>query len=121
MDRGVNMKYALIKNNCIENIIVADYTMANMMAHQMGYIAVNCDNYPVQIGDIYENGAFMNAEPVLDENGNILIPARTVIERNLTAEEELFIVKKENDALKEENQNLQMALAELSILMAGGV
>lgn len=115
------MKYALIKNNIVENIIVADYTMANTLAQKTGRIAVNVDNYPVKIGDIYENGFFMNAEDIKDENGNILIPARTVIERNLTAEEELFIVKKENEALKEENRNLQMALAELSILIAGGV
>ena len=101
------MKYALIKNNIIENIIVADYTMANMLAMQEDYdTAINCDNYPVGIGDIYENGSFMNAEDVKDENGNILIPARTVIERRMTDEEYIHM-------LKRENEDLTIALAEI--------
>ena len=100
------MKYAIIKNNIIENIIIADYTMANMLAQQTGHIAINCDNYPVGIGDIYEDGSFMNAEDIKDENGNILIPARTVIERKMTDEEYIYM-------LKRENEDLTIALAEI--------
>lgn len=93
------MNYALIKNNRIENIIVADYTMANMLAQQTGHIAVNVDNYPVGIGDIYENGSFMNAEDIKDENGNILVPARTVIERKMTDEEYIYMLENQNKEL----------------------
>ncbi len=101
------MNYALIKNNRIENIIVADYTMANILAMQEGYdAAINCDNYPVGIGDIYEDGYFMNADNVIDENGNILVPARTVIERRMTDEEYIHI-------LKRQNEDLTIALAEI--------
>ena len=107
------MNYAMIKNGVIDNIIVADYTMAQTLKQLQGYDeAINCDNYPVKIGDIYENGAFMNAEDVTDEQGNILIPARTVIERNITAEEQVKI-------LEERNSLMQMALDDI-ILNGGG-
>lgn len=107
------MKYAMIKNNIIENIIIADYTMANMLAMQTGYEAINVDNYPVQIGDVYENNSFMNAQDVKDENGNILVPARTVIERRMTDEEYIFKLEQENMELKAQTQDLQIALAEI--------
>jgi hypothetical protein len=85
---GSIMKYAMIKNGAIDNIIVADYTMAQTIAISQNYdAAINVDNYPVKMGDLYENGSFMNAEDIKDEEGNILIPARTVIERNMTQEE----------------------------------
>ena len=107
------MKYALIKNKTIKNIIVADYTMANMLAQQSGHIAVNVDNYPVGIGDIYESECFMNAEDINDEDGNILVPARTVIERRMTDEEYIYKLEQENKELKAQTQDLQIALAEI--------
>lgn len=54
----------------------------------------------------------MNAEDVTDEQGNILIPARTVIERNITEEEQVKI-------LEERNSLMQMALDDI-ILNGGG-
>ena len=108
------MNYAMIKNGVIDNIIVADYTMAQTLKQLQGYDeAINCDNYPVGIGDIYENGYFMNAEDVTDEQGNILIPAKTVIERNITAEEQVKILEDENSNLKTQVADLTLALAEL--------
>lgn len=108
------MNYAMIKNGVIDNIIVADYTMAQTLAQTLEYdAAINCDNYPVKIGDIYENGAFMIGEDVKDEQGNILIPARTVIERNITAEEQVKILEAENSNLKTQVADLTLALAEL--------
>lgn len=101
------MKYALVKDNVITNIIVADYSMANMLANETEQIAINCDNYPVSIGDIYENGSFMNAEDITDDDGNILIPARTVIERRMTDEEYIYM-------LEEENLDLKLALADMA-------
>lgn len=123
------MKYALIKDNVITNIIIADYTMANTLANQTEQIAINVDNYPVSIGDIYENGSFMNVKPVLDREGNVLIPARTVIERQMTDEEYIYMLEGENLDLKlalvdmaETYENkiteLQLALAEI---VEGGV
>lgn len=103
----------MIKNGFIDNIIVADYTMANIIANEIGCLAVNCDNYPVAIGDIYENDSFMNANDVIDANGNILIPARTVIERKMTDEEYIYKLEQENKELKKQTQDLQIALAEI--------
>lgn len=111
------MNYALIKNNIIENIIVADYTMANMIAQRNGYIAVNCDNYPVAIGDLYENGSFMNAEDVKDENGNILIPARTVIERRMTDEEYIYMLENQNKDLGQQVTDRELENLELGQLI----
>ena len=104
------MKYALIKNKTIKNIIVADYTMANMLAQQSGHIAVNVDNYPVGIGDIYENECFMNAEDVKDKDGNILVPARTVIERRMTDEEYIYKLEQENKELGQFVTDLELQI-----------
>lgn len=108
------MNYALIKNGVVDNIIVADYTMANTLAMQEGYdCAINSDNYPIGIGDLYENGSFMNAEDVKDANGNILIPARTVIERRMTDEEYIYKLEQENKELKTQTEDLQIAMADI--------
>jgi len=110
------MNYAMIKNGVIDNIIVADYTMAQTLKQLQEYDeAINCDNYPVGVGDIYENGYFMNAEDVKDENGNILIPARTVIERNMTQEEYIKILETENTKLKNDALNIAEILLDLGI------
>lgn len=108
------MNYAMIKNGKIDNIIVADYTMAQTLAMQLEYeAAVNCDNYPVKTGDIYENGSFMNANDILNMNGNILIPARTIIQRRMTDEEYIKILETKNTQLEQQTQDLQIALAQL--------
>jgi len=113
MEGGSIMNYAMIKNGKIDNIIVADYTMAQTLKQLQGYDdAINCDNYPVGIGDIYENGAFMNAEDVKDDQGNILIPARTVIDRRMSDEEQIKF-------LEEKNALMQAAIDDL-ILNGGG-
>lgn len=99
------MNYAMIKNGKVDNVIVADYTSAHMIKQVEGYDdAINCDNYPVNIGDLYENGQFMNAEDIKDEAGNILIPAKTVIPRKMTDEE--YIQQLKNTII-----DLQIALA----------
>jgi len=129
MDRGESsMKYAMIKNGIVDNIIVADYTMAQILAQTQGYNeAVNCDNYPITIGDLYENGSFMNANDVKDELGNILIPARTVISRELSAEEitknleayNLFLgqmmTDRELDAIEQGQYSTELELRILSL------
>lgn len=96
------MRYALIKNNIIENIIVADYTMANMIGNQDGYDEViNCDNYPVSVEDIYEDGSFLTSKDYVDEEGRVLIPKRAVIQRDTTSEEKYSMLKAENTNMQE--------------------
>ncbi len=111
------MNYALIKNNKIENIIVADYTMANTIAQLEGYEAVNVDNYPIEIGDIYENGSFMNAEDIKDVDGNILIPARTVIQRKMTDEEYIYMLENQNKQLGQDLTDREIENLELGQLV----
>lgn len=95
------MNYAMIKNGRVVNIIVADYTAAHMIKQADGHDdAINCDNYPVNIGDIYENGAFMTGADHMDDQGRVLIPARTVIERRMSDEEYIKLLESKNANLE---------------------
>lgn len=97
------MRYALIKNGKVDNIIIADYASTHRIKDGMQMDDAICvDNYPVRIGDLYENGEFLTSEDVIDPNtGEILIPRGTVIERRLTDEEELKLTKADLAAIKE--------------------
>lgn len=107
------MIYAMIKNGVIDNVIVADYTSAQLLKNNLGYDeAINVDNYPVQKGDIYENGSFLTGEDKLDSEGNLLIPKGTVIQRKMSDEEYIKILE---DRLK----MAQIALDDL--ILNGGV
>lgn len=94
------MKYAIIQNKIVTNIIIADYTNAHMIAKNQNAIAVNCDNYAVGVGTLYENGYFMTQEDKKDEQGNLLIPAGTVIKRELSTEEKFGRLVKEKNQLQ---------------------
>lgn len=108
------MKYALIKNGMVDNVIIADYTSAQTIAQMQGYEkAVNVDHYPVGTGDLYEDGSFMNSIDVVDSNGNILIPARTVIERRMSDEEYIKILETKNVDLEGQIADLQIAMANM--------
>jgi len=107
------MRYAMIKNGVIDNIIEADYTNAQSIRVIYEYDeAINVDNYSVRIGDKYENGFFLTGEDQYDENGNLLIPAGTIIERRLSDEEYIKI-------LEERLNVIQMALDE--VILNGGI
>ena len=75
-----NQIFSQIKNETVENIIVADnYEIANQLARTIygeGAIAVESTQYPVSIGDKYINGTFYFKDGV------------TPIPRNKTGEEE---------------------------------
>jgi len=54
------MKYAIVKDGVVTNVIVADYYNANKIAKSQGGIAVLVDNIPTEIGDTYtEDFKFM--------------------------------------------------------------
>jgi hypothetical protein len=52
------MKYAIIKNGIVENIIEADEENANIVAGRLSAIAVQSDT--AGINDSYSNGTFIN-------------------------------------------------------------
>lgn len=108
------MRYALIKNGLVENIIVSDYTNAHMIKQSLDMDdAINVDLYQVNVGDVYENGFFLTAIDSKDENNIILIPKGTVIERQLSNEEKFSILELENRELKRKNDDLTIIVADM--------
>lgn len=108
------MRYALIKGNVIDNIIMADYYNADQIKVAMGYdYAINVDNYPVGIGDIYENGSFLTGVDIRTEDGTLLIPKGTVIERDLSQEEKFSMLEIENVELKNKVAEQDVVIEEL--------
>jgi hypothetical protein len=102
------MKYALIQEGIIKNIIIADYSSANAIAISQECTAINVDNYPVSIGDTYddEDNIFKTTTDIVDENNNVLIPAGTLISAKQTDEERLQELANANAALLAQVQEI---------------
>lgn len=120
------MQYALIKNNTIENIIVADSYNANQIKSSLGYDeAINVDGYPVSIGDVYEEGFFLTGKDFLDNEGIVMVSKGTVIERNISQEEQFKNLKEENITLKqkvaEQDQVIEELMFEIIPSLMGGM
>jgi len=103
MGRLYRMSYAIIKNNTITNVIVANPHSATQIAKSQDAIAVYVDRFPVQIGDTYTDGKFYRDE--------------IEIERTPTPEEEVAKLRAEFDAKALE---LQIALAEIAEVVVDG-
>jgi hypothetical protein len=99
-----NQTFSLIKDDTIQNIIVADdYEIANRLARDIygaGAIAVDTTLYPVSIGYKYKDGIF------LKEDGE------TVINRNPSAEEEIASLKTQNEELLKRLDKAEAAIKE---------
>ena len=91
-----NQLFALIKDNVVQTIIVCDnYHEANRLAsciYGEGAFAVDTTYYPLNIGDVYENGAFYR----IMEDGS-----RREIPRNPTESENIAYLMDENAYLTE--------------------
>jgi hypothetical protein len=100
-----NQIFSLIKGNIVRNIIVCDnYEVANQIARvQYGEdaIAVDTTQYPLSVGYKYIDNIFY------EEDGE------TVVERNLTADEEASIAKAKAEAMEAQVAALNIALAEV--------
>jgi hypothetical protein len=100
-----NQIFSLIKDEVVQNIIVCDnYEVANQIARvQYGEdaIAVDTTQYPLSIGCKYIDNIFY------EEDGE------TVVERNLTADEEAAIAKAKAEALESQVAALNIAFAEV--------
>ena len=90
--------YALIHDGMVQNIVVAySYEDANRVARAVygnGAIAVDCLQYPCEVGDKYVNGVFYKADGV------------TLIECIPTQEHQVA-------QLQQENAELTLALADM--------
>ena len=101
------MKYAIIKDGVVTNVIVADYYNANKIARSQGGIAVLVDNIPTAIGDTYtEDFKFMRGD--------------VEILRILPPEEKLPIVESTIDALILDNLNMTEVMDALVLAQLEG-
>lgn len=101
------MRYAMIKNNKIINIIECDnYTLAQMIKNElvMDY-AIGIELFNVSIGDIFDNGKFY------DDKGN-------EIQRQLTDPERITMLEVENIELKQSKVNLEQTVLTLMTQVA---
>lgn len=96
------MRYAMIKDNKIVNIIECDnYTIAQMIKNEIGMdYAIGVELFNVSIEDIFDNGIFYDVE------GN-------EIERQLTDFERIAKLEVENIELKQSKVNLEQTVLTL--------
>lgn len=98
--------YAQIYKGIVQNTIICEeYELANELSRASygdGAFAVDCLQYPCQIGDRYHDGIFFRV--VEGEE----IPIKCVP----TQEEQVAMLDVENAALKEQVTSLQLALIE---------
>lgn len=115
----VHEVFAQISDNTIKNIIVcSDYTLANYLAHATygdSAFAVDCLQYPCQIGDKYINNQFYKEDgitpikyvPTQEQQVEQLNRENTDLQLALTEQFEKNLV------LQDGLTNAQLALAEL--------
>ena len=59
------MRYAVVRNNVVDNVIECDGLAAQKLAPVMNCLLVPATAYPVAAGDTYDNGVFYrNGEPL---------------------------------------------------------
>lgn len=96
--------YAMIADSTVQNVCVAySYEDVNRVARAVygnGAFAVDCLQYPCQEGDRYINGIFYKADGV------------TQIEYIPTQEQQVAQLQAENQQLRQESQELTIALAD---------
>lgn len=105
----VHQVYALIQDEKVQNIIVGDdYEFANQAAREFygpGAIAVDCLQYRCAIGDTFKNNTFYHVNPETGEE--------TPLEYVPTAEQQVVTLTEENNQLKAELTNVQLALVSM--------
>ena len=107
----VHQVYAQINQETVQNIIVCpDYEMANYLA-RCAYgntaFAVDCLQYPCQIGDKYIDGIFYSVDP---ETGD-----QTVIDYVPTQEQQVQQLQTEKEATDEYSIDLDYGLSCLEL------
>lgn len=59
------MKYAVVRNNTVDNVIECNGFTVQSLAKVMNCMLIACENYAVATGDTYDNGVFYrNGEPL---------------------------------------------------------
>lgn len=105
----VHQIFAQIYDETIQNIIVCDnYELANYLARAVygdAAFAIDCLQYPCQMGDKYIEGTFYHIDPETKE--------QTVIQYVPTQEQQVQQLQFEKSQLEEEVTTTQIALTEL--------
>lgn len=59
------MRYAVVRNNIVDNIIECNGLTVQGLAKVMNCMLIACENYAVAVGDTYDNGVFYrDGEPL---------------------------------------------------------
>ena len=59
------MKYAVVRNNTVDNIIECNGLTVQGLAKVMNCMLIACENYAVAVGDTYDTGVFYrDGEPL---------------------------------------------------------
>lgn len=59
------MRYAVVRNNTVDNVIECNGFTVQSLAKVMNCMLIACENYAVAEGDTYDNGVFYhNGEPL---------------------------------------------------------
>lgn len=74
------MRYAIVVNGNVENIIIAEIESSSKIAQSFGGEAINIEDYPVEIGHTYVDGVFY------DNNNNKCEKIQTISEIIVTQE-----------------------------------
>jgi len=68
------MRYALVMNGKVDNVIEADYTASQLIAEYLNCLAVCVDLFSVGVGHNYDGKVFT------DENGKVINQLKTTDE-----------------------------------------
>lgn len=112
------MRYALIKNNTVENIIEAESEFVSTLASEYQAIIDITENNNIHIGTGYENNNFVIPEPVVIPDPDPVPKQYSLLEyQSLYTLEELIAIEiaSETDATIRVLQRLQQSASYISL------
>lgn len=101
-----HLVFALIYNGVVANLVVGEYTACDMVAKSSygdSAFAVEATQYPVQIGDVYQDGYFKH-----EVDGDMV-----TIEPIPTEADQIAALKNENAAIHEELDAVSLAVLDI--------
>ena len=93
-------RYALIKDDVVVNIIIANPHNATKIACEQEAIAVNADAFSIEIGDTFIEQAFRLPRDILDADENVIAKAGDIRPRDPQIHDLLLIINKISGRLK---------------------
>lgn len=100
------MKYAVVRNNTVDNVIECNGLTVQGLAKVMNCMLIACENYAVAVGDTYDNGVFYrDGEP---------------LERIPSTDERVAVLESDGTSIKERIASAESAVLGLMTMLLGG-